>query len=239
MTRSKFIDIMPDHSTDVILMTLINNELHTMVTTRTSDKSDPYPNALGLAGVYLNVKIDETYESAAIRALREKAHLTKIPYLEQLQSFGDRTRDKRHWTGTLVFIGYVSEEEVELTSDDVRWLPVSDIDTIDNWAFDHKEIIKYAIKKVQEQAQYSTQVIKMLGNKFTQPQLQELYEIVLEEKLDKSSFRKQVRESGLLFELEGEKLKPAKGAPAQCYRVNEDFQGFFFPRSIAKKQKTK
>lgn len=237
MNRSQFLDIMPDHSTDVLLVTLINKELHALVTYRPDDENDPHPNACGLAGVYININIDETYESAAIRALREKAHLTKIPYLEQLQSFGDRARDKRHWTGTLVYLGYVSEDEVELTSNNVRWLPISEIDCIDNWAFDHKHIIEYAISKVKEQAQYSTQVIKMLGNKFTQPQLQELYEIVLEEKLDKSSFRKQVRESGLLIELEGEKIKPAKGAPAQCYTINPDFEGFFFPRSIVKKNK--
>ena len=235
--RSEYVDIMPDHSVDVVLVTMIDNEVHFLATQRPDNENDPYPNAWGLAGVYMNVKIDETYEAAAIRALRDKAHLSKIPYLEQLQSFGNRNRDPRHWTGTLVFIGYVAEDEVELKDEDVRWVAFSELDTIDNWAFDHKDILSYAMEKIKEQAQYNTQVINLLGDKFTQPQLQELYEIVLGEPLDKSSFRKQVRESELLTELEGEKFKPKKGAPAQLYKVNDNFSGFFFPRSIAKKNK--
>ena len=32
-------------------------------------------------------------------------------------------------------------------------------------------------------------------------------------------------------------MKPKKGAPAQVYKLNSNFEGFFFPRSIAKKNK--
>jgi len=237
MTRSKFLNIMPDHSVDVELVTFINKELHVLVTKRANSLEDPHPNAWGLAGVYLNTSIDSSYLDAAFRALSQKAHLSQIPHLEQLQSFGDNHRDKRHWTGTLVYIGYVAAEDIELTSEDVKWLPISQLDSVESWAFDHKYIIDYAITKVKEQAQYNTNIIKMLGNEFTQPQLQELYEIVLEEKLDKSSFRKQVRESQLLTEIEGKKIKPLKCAPAQCYRISNSFNGFFFPRSISKKNK--
>ena len=236
-SRKDFLDIMPDHSVDVVLATLIEGELNYLLTRREDVKSDPFPNAWGLSGVYVNVKLDKDYEAAAIRALKNKAHLSVIPELQQLQSFGNNTRDPRHWTGTLVYLAYVNHEDIELNGDDVQWIPISKLNEIDNWAFDHKEIIEYANIEIKKQAQYSTNVISLLGEKFTQPQLQELYEIVLEEKLDKSSFRKQIRESELLTELEGEKVKPKKGAPAQLYKLSEDFEGFFFPRSIAKKNK--
>lgn len=215
---------------------MINKEIHYLLTKREDNPSDPYPNAWGMSGVYVNATLDESYEDVAIRALRDKAHLSKIPFLEQLQSFGNRERDPRHWTGTLVYIGYVNVDEVELKGNDVRWVAISELDSIDNWAFDHKDILKYAMSKIKEQAQYSTQVINLLGDKFTQPQLQELYEIVLEEALDKSSFRKQIRDSELLTEIEGETLQQSKGAPAKLYAINKEFAGFFFPRSIVKKQ---
>lgn len=236
-SRKDFLDIMPDHSVDVVLVTMIEGELNYLLTKRSSEKSDPFPNAWGLAGVYVNTKIDENYKSSAIRALKDKAHLTTIPKLSQLQSFGDNTRDPRHWTGTLVFLGYLNESEIEFKDDSVTWIPISQLDKIDNWAFDHKEIIEFANNEIKKQAQYDTSVISLLGEKFTQPQIQELYEIVLGEKLDKSSFRKQIRESELLEEVEGEKMKPKKGAPAQVYKLNSNFEGFFFPRSIAKKNK--
>lgn len=236
-SRKDFLDIMPDHSVDVVVATMIEGELNYLLTQRTDIKSDPFPNAWGLSGVYLNIKLDETYEEAAIRALKNKAHLSVIPQLQQLQSFGNNTRDPRHWTGTLVFLAYVNKEDIELKGEDIKWIPISQLNEISDWSFDHKQIIEYANIEIKKQAQYSTSVISLLGEKFTQPQLQELYEVVLEEKLDKSSFRKQIRESELLTLLEGEKVKPKKGAPAQLYKLSEEFEGFFFPRSIAKKNK--
>jgi 8-oxo-dGTP diphosphatase len=236
-SRKDFLNIMPDHSVDVVLVTMIEGELNYLLTQRVDSESDPFPNAWGLAGVYLNSELDENYETAAVRALKIKAHLSNIPELSQLQSFGNAKRDPRHWTGTLVFLGYVPENDIELKSEDIKWVPISKLNDIKDWAFDHKEIIEYANTEIKKQAQYSISVISLLGEKFTQPQLQELYEVILQEKIDKSSFRKQIKESELLQELEGEKMKPKKGAPAQVYKLNSNFEGFFFPRSIAKKNK--
>ncbi len=236
MNRSNLLNVMADHSVDVLLVTMINNELNVLLTQRKNDPADPFPAAWGMPGVYINAENDSSYLDAAIRALNVKAHLNTVPHLEQLQSFGNKTRDPRHWTGTLVFIGYVHSNELTLQGTDVQWVPVSHLEHL-SFAFDHKSILDYAILQVKEQAQYKTNVIRFLGEEFTQPQLQELYEIVLGEDLDKSSFRKQVRESELLIEIEGKKIKPPKGAPAQAYTMNPDFNGFFFPRSIAKANK--
>lgn len=236
MNRANLLNVMVDHSVDVLLVTMINNELNVLLTQRKADTSDPFPSAWGMPGVYLNAEKDASYQDAAIRALNVKAHLNTVPHLEQLQSFGNSKRDPRHWTGTLVYIGYVHNLELTLQGNDVQWVPVSQLEQL-SFAFDHKSILEYAISQVKEQAQYKTNVIRFLGEEFTQPQLQELYEIVLGESLDKSSFRKQVRESELLVEIEGKKIKPPKGAPAQAYAMNPYFEGFFFPRSIAKANK--
>ncbi len=237
VSRKDYIDIMPDHSVDVVVVTMIDGELNFLLTQRQNIKSDPFPNAWGLAGVYVNTKLDSNYEQSAVRALKNKAHLSRIPPLHQLQSFGNATRDPRNWTGTLVFLAYVNYDEIELIGDDVKFVPVSKLDEISDWAFDHKEIINYANTEIVKQAQYDTAVISLLPEEFTQPELQEMYEIILREKLDKSSFRKQVRESGLLEEVVGKKKKAAMGAPSQLYTLSHDFDGFFFPRSIAKKNK--
>lgn len=236
MNRANLLNVLVDHSVDVVLVTMIDNELNVLLTQRKDDPSDPFPLAWGMPGVYLNAEKDTSYEDAAIRALNVKAHLNTIPHLEQLQSFGNSKRDPRHWTGTLVYIGYVHNLELTLQGNDVQWVPVSQLEHL-SFAFDHKSILEYAISQVKEQAQYKTNVIRFLGEEFTQPQLQELYEIVLGEALDKSSFRKQVRESELLVEIEGKKIKPPKGAPAKAYAMNPYFEGFFFPRSISKANK--
>lgn len=53
----------------------------------------------GLPGGFVALETDKTLEGAALRKLREKTGIAP-PYLEQLQTFGDATRDKRSWAVT-------------------------------------------------------------------------------------------------------------------------------------------
>ena len=70
-----------------------------------------------------------------------------------------------------------------------------------------------------------------LPETFTQPELQKTYEIILQEKLDKSSFRRRIAESGMLEEATGKKQDVA-GRPAQLYRFKQYDRRTFFPRSL-------
>ena len=57
------------------------------------------------------------------------------------------------------------------------------------WAFDHNEILDSGIKYLREQIDHKL-MSNLLPSKFTLSQLQRLYEILLDQKLDKRNFRK-------------------------------------------------
>tara|TARA_B100002019_G_scaffold228882_1_gene202239 strand:- start:77 stop:805 length:729 start_codon:yes stop_codon:yes gene_type:complete len=233
--RKKFINLTPDTTVDTVLVTLHNDTLKVLLTQRSDKQSDPFPNQWGLPGVYFNVEKDINVFQAAVRGLTEKAQLDTIPHIETLDTFSEQNRDPRWHTLTVVNIGYVNYETIRLHSDKVKFFSFDDIQSMD-LAFDHKEIIEFALKKVRKEAQISAKVINFLDNKFSQPELQSLFETVLETELDKSSFRKQVRQSDLLVET-GDRIKPKKGKPALLYKVNPNFDinnDWFFPRSVAK-----
>jgi 8-oxo-dGTP diphosphatase len=234
--RTKFLDVSPDLSVDCATFTLIDGRVAFLGSKRNDLPNDPFPNNTGMAGVYFNIKLDKSMEDAAVRSLRQKAHLKNIPYIEQLNTFANKERDPRWFTATTVFIAYVNFDDIKLESDDVYWVFEDEFDHID-WAFDHKEIIKYALKKLRKQAAFSAKIINFLPNEFTQTQLQNLYEIILNEKLDKSSFRKQLKDNELLQETKN-MVKPPKGKPAKAYKISSNFdinEDYFFPSSIRKR----
>lgn len=236
--RLKFIENTPDTTVDVVVVTMYENEIYFLLNRRTEEKSDPFPNHLGLCGVYFDVKQDKTLEDAAVRGIQQKAHLNKIPHLELLGTFSSEERDPRWHTLTVVMLAYVNYNDIvcrKELEDSVELLSIDDVRS-QKLAFDHNHIIECAYQSIKKDAQISAKIINFLPETFTLPELQSVYELVLGSKLDKSSFRKQVRESDLLIET-GDMIKQGRGKPAQVYRLNPDFNintDWFFPRSVAK-----
>ena len=98
---------------------------------------------------------------------------------------------------------------------DVCWI---DINNIPNMAFDHNQIVNDAIHFLRREKNYEV-TSELLPRKFTLSQLQELYEIILDEKLDKRNFRKQIISKGVL-EKTNEKQKGVSHKPAELYKFN-------------------
>lgn len=236
--KIKYIQNTPNTTVDVVIVTEKSNELLYLLSKRKNDNSDPFPNQFGLCGAFFDIKQDNDIHCSAIRGLKEKVNLKNIPSLKTLETFSNKDRDPRWHTLTVVMMGFINYNDLiinENLNSDVELFSMNDIKDMDI-AFDHKEIIKFADKKIKKEAQISARIIKMLPESFTLPTLQDLYELVLDSKLDKSSFRKQVRESNLLVET-GEQVKQGRGKPALLYKVNPDFDlenDWFFPRSVAK-----
>ena len=86
-------------------------------------------------------------------------------------------------------------------------------------AFDHNTIIKDAISFLRKEINQEV-TSELLPRKFTLSQLQELHEIILDEKLDKRNFRKQVINKGILSKT-NEKQKGVSHKPAELYQFIE------------------
>ena len=73
------------------------------------------------------------------------------------------------------------------------WHPVNDLPKL---AFDHSLIFEKGFKKIQRKITYQPIAFELLPEKFTLTQLQHLYEVILNTKLDKRNFRKKMLKDG-------------------------------------------
>ena len=72
--------------------------------------------------------------------------------------------------------------------------------------------------------------MSLLPELFTLTELQHIYEIILEQSLDKKAFRRRMIEAGAVIETGHSKIVGKR--PAQLYRFNQNSFDFTFPRSL-------
>jgi len=89
-------------------------------------------------------------------------------------------------------------------------------------AFDHAEILKYALQRLRYKLEYTSVGFELLPNEFTLTNLQTAYEIVLGEKLDKRNFRRRILEAEILVETNRYREGEGQGRPARLYRYRKN-----------------
>lgn len=78
-----------------------------------------------------------------------------------------------------------------------------------------KEIVSYAVQRLQWKVEYTNVVYSLLPKEFTLSELQKAYEAILEQTLDKRNFRKKIL--GLNFLTPTGKRRVGVSRPAQMY----------------------
>ncbi len=124
--------------------------------------NEPFKNLWALPGGF--VDMDETVETSANRELQEETGLKNIT-LEQLITASKIDRDPRGRTISVVFWAITEIDYNVKGADDAKeakWIPVSDIPKM---AFDHNEIINYAIKKLKLRLQIYENFPAFFNNK--------------------------------------------------------------------------
>lgn len=200
---------------DLVVFGFVKKELQVLLIKR---KYAPGAGAWALPGGF--VRADESLEDAARRELREETGLTESGYLEQLFTFGAVDRDPRGRVISVAYLVLVNEaEKVKLKATDdaleARWFPIKDLPAFAFGAA-HREILDYAEQRLKWKFEYSNVGLGLLPARFTLTDLQQLYEAVLAEALDKRNFRKKILSLDLL--LPTEEFKRELGRPAQLYR---------------------
>ena len=163
-----------------------------------------------------DIKAGTSLEDAARQALESTTQLTPR-YLEQLYTFGDPSRSR----GGLPMVSIVYWALIGATEtaqfqegDNVRWFPTNNLPTL---AFDHKEIIDYALTRVRNKVEYTDLATRLVGDTFTLSQLREVHEAITGDSLDPANFRRKMLASGLI-EPTGEQLANGRHRPAMLYR---------------------
>lgn len=162
----------------------------------------------------------ESVDDAAKRLLKSLTGISDI-YLEQLKAFGEPNRFPIKRVVTLAFYALVNEESYSLipgfTASDAQWFNVHEVPDL---IYDHNQILDFGYKHLKHKVRHEPIGFNLLPAKFTLLQLQELYEAILETKLDKSNFRRKLGKMKLLINCK-EKQKDVSHRAAALYKFDK------------------
>nr|WP_245580101.1 NUDIX domain-containing protein [Arthrobacter castelli] len=161
----------------------------------------------------------ESLVEAAGRNLKETTQL-EPGYLEQLYCFGAVDRSPAERVVSIVYWALVQAEAAAMAeeTDNVRWFRA---DGLEELAFDHNEIVEYALWRLRNKMEYGSIAYHFLGDRFTLAQLREVYEAVLDKRLDPANFRRQLR-GARDIEPTDEYLQGGRHRPPRLYRYRPE-----------------
>jgi len=172
----------------------------------------------------------EPIEMAASRILKERTGLDKI-FLQQFHVFGDPERSKEHFdmykdmlpakenwfTNRFLTIGYyalVDFVETNPMPDQLSAIATwRGLDDLPPFKLDHALILKTALDTLRLQLNYQPIGYNLMPKEFTMPELQKLYETILDKKLDRRNFQRRMLAFGILKRSEQPRKGGAHKAP--------------------------
>ncbi|HEX7365904.1 MAG TPA: NUDIX domain-containing protein [Pelobium sp.] len=173
-------------------------------------KLEPYQNEWSLMGGFLEGK--ESTDEAASRVLKELTGLEGI-FMEQIKVFSKFDRDPTERVMSVVYSSLidVTKFESQLNHEfEAHWFKLSEVPKL---IFDHAEMIAVGRDYLKKKAALQPILFELLADKFTIPQIQQLYEEVFEASFDKRNFSRKLLKSQLLTKLnEKDKSSSKKGA---------------------------
>ncbi len=181
----------------------------------------PYLDNWSLIGSFVN--LGEDVQQAAKRVLEEITGLREV-YMEELRSYGAADRDPGYRCISiaqyaLIRINDYDKELVEKHG--AHWYDIEEIPVL---VLDHNKMVDDALERLKQKARFQPIGFELLPEKFTIPQLQQLYEAIYQRKLDDRNFRKKVLSLNVLIKLD-EKDKSSSRRGAFLYKFdNKNYQ---------------
>ncbi len=190
-----------------------------------------YSNQWALPGGF--ILKDEFIEDAAMRILKERTGVENI-FLKQFHVFSkpDRSTEainkqflknvglemNKSWLFerfiTIGFTALVDFTKVQPVADHFsatcEWRSIKNVPSL---LLDHKDILAAALKDLRSQLNYHPVGYNLLPEKFTMPDLQKLYETILDTTLDRRNFQRKITSTGILKKLAETKKDVAHKAP--------------------------
>lgn len=212
-------ELYPFVGVDVALFSVDNERLQVLLVKRATE---PAAKQWALPGGILKPHLDISLEAAARRVLAHKVSV-ELPLVEEVSTFSGPDRDPRGWSVSVLFYALLPRDRVDaLVRNKVEALEWADASAPGyRLAFDHSIQLAAAVKKLRAKVEAGKLPLHLLPEKFTLSQLQRSVEVILGQPLDKSSFRRQLKGSGDLVELD--EYERGAQRPAQLFMASEEF----------------
>lgn len=159
----------------------------------------------------------EDLDDSAYRILKQRTGLSDV-YLEQVHTFGSVVR---HPAGRVVTVAYcslinVQHHKLNILDNELHW---HDVKTVTDMAFDHQQIFDSCLTWLQKRVQEHPLGFNLLPKKFSLRDLQNLYEAILDIKMDRRNFRKKFFSMDFLIDLQ-EMEQDVRHRPGKLYKFN-------------------
>ena len=159
----------------------------------------------------------EDLNASAYRILKDRTGLSDV-YLEQVHTFGGVNR---HPAGRVVTVTYyslinVQHHKINILDNELHW---HDVNNVTDLAFDHQQIFDNCLAQLQKRVQEHPLGFNLLPKKFSLRELQNLYEAILNLKMDRRNFRKKFFAMDLLIDLK-EMEHDVPHRPGKLYKFN-------------------
>ena len=204
----------PAVTTDCVIFGYDGKELKVLLIER---GIEPFKGRWAFPGGFLNM--DEDALAGARRELKEETGLENA-FIEQFHTFSEPGRDPRGRVITIAHYALVKIQEVEGGDDaaQARWFPIGEVPPL---AFDHDRILRMAMSRLKERIHFEPVGFELLPDVFTMPQLQNLYEAILEVHFDRRNFASKMLKLGILEDT-GDRPAGASSRIPVSYRFNKE-----------------
>lgn len=153
---------------------------------------EPHRGEWSLMGGF--VRHNESVDNAARRVLKNLTGLDGI-YMQQVNTFGEVNRDPGERVVSVAYCALLNLTEIDhcaLKEYNAVWV---DYNEIPDLCMDHNKMIEHAINKIRNKMRTEPLAFRLLPQRFTLTQLQNLYETLLGIKIDKRNFRRRALEN--------------------------------------------
>ncbi len=141
-------------------------------------------------------------------------------FLQQIRAFGSRDRVPYTRVITIGYYALINPEYHDLRQSNLakslQWFNLNELPPL---CFDHDQIIRHALLKLRQEVMYHPVGFHLLPERFTLTEIQSLYEVILNKKMDTRNFRKKLAKMELLVD-SGEKQQNVAHRAAKLYQFD-------------------
>lgn len=141
-------------------------------------------------------------------------------FLQQINAYGSLDRVPYTRVITIGYYALINPDYYNLKKSTlaktIQWYNLNELPPL---CFDHDKIIQEALIKLRQEVMYHPVGFHLLPEKFTLTEIQSLYEVILNKKMDTRNFRKKLAKMELLID-SGEKQQNVAHRAAKLYQFD-------------------
>lgn len=189
----------------------------------------PFTELPALPSGRIDPAVDDSLEDTVRRQLSNVSQ-AKATYIDQVVTMGDRHRDSRGWSLTVVYYVLLRPDDVPLC-DGARWIDIHNGQPCEPLAYDHAQLVGEALERLRSKIQYSALPVHLLPEQFTLSDVQHVFQVLLSKAPPMRSIRNRFLKGNLLIDTDEKRY--GSNRPAALYRVNEKQSVQWFDRMFS------